>query len=255
MTNSSVAVPVESPKSFWYSGSSGVSVLVPMVRTSRPIRAFHEPDVTWSKYQTMQYANPVSASTTPRRAGRPRSAAVDAAILDAALRLLAAEGYARMSVDRVAAEAGVSKAAIYLRYRGKADLATAALAHLREAGQRPPTGDLRADLVDELRRLRRNSEAVSAMPLVGTCLMEEQHTPELLPLFRERTSLPRRARLREWLDAARARGEIAADADVEPAIDLFMGAYQSRYLSGEPFPRRWEEGIVDALLDGLAHRP
>jgi AcrR family transcriptional regulator len=31
-----------------------------------------------------------------------------------------------MSVDRVAAEAGVSKAAIYLRYRGKADLATAA---------------------------------------------------------------------------------------------------------------------------------
>ena len=53
-----------------------------------------------------------------------------------------------MSVDRVAAEAGVSKAAIYLRYRGKADLATAALAHLREGGQRPPTGDLRADLVD-----------------------------------------------------------------------------------------------------------
>ena len=93
------------------------------------------------------------------------------------------------------------------------------------------------------------------MSLVGTCLVEEQHTPELLPLFRERTSLPRRARLREWLDAARARGEIASDADIEPAIDLFMGAYQSRYLSGEPFPRRWEEGIVDALLSGLGRTP
>jgi AcrR family transcriptional regulator len=193
----------------------------------------------------------MSASTRPRRAGRPRSPEVDAAILDAALRLLAAEGYARMSVDRVAAEAGVSKAAIYLRYRGKADLATAALAHLRETGERPPTGDLRADLVSELRALRRNAERVSAMPLIGTCLVEEQHTPELLPLYRERTSLPRRARLRDWLEAARARGEIAPGADVEPAIDLFMGAYQSRYLSGEPFPPRWEEGVVDTLLTGL----
>jgi AcrR family transcriptional regulator len=197
----------------------------------------------------------MSAMTRTRRAGRPRSPEVDTAILDAALGLLAAEGYARMSVDGVAAEAGVSKAAIYLRYRGKADLATAALAHLRETGERPPTGDLRADLVDELRRLRRNSERVAAMPLVGTCLMEEQHTPELLGLFRERTSLPRRARLREWLEAAREAGAIAAGADVEPAIDLFMGAYQSRYLSGRPFPPRWEEGIVDTLLDGLGHNP
>ena len=82
----------------------------------------------------------------PARRGRPRSPEVDAAILDAALRLLAAEGYARMTVDGVAAEAGVSKAAIYLRYRSKADLATAALARLRESGRPEPTGDLRTDL-------------------------------------------------------------------------------------------------------------
>jgi AcrR family transcriptional regulator len=195
----------------------------------------------------------MAAITSTRRAGRPRSAVVDAAILDAALRLLAAEGYARMTVDGVAAEAGVSKAAIYLRYRGKADLATAALAHLREAGQPAPTGDLRADLVVELRRLRHNAERVSAMPLVGTCLMEEQHTPELLPLFRERTLGPRRAWLRELLEEGCARGEIAAGVDLEPAIDLFMGAYQSRYLSGEPLGDGWEEGIVDTLLRGLGH--
>jgi AcrR family transcriptional regulator len=197
----------------------------------------------------------MSAATTARRPGRPRSAAVDAAIIDAALRLLATEGYARMRVDGVAAEAGVSKAAIYLRYRSKADLATAALAHLREAGEADPTGDLRADLVAELRQLRRNAERVSGMALIGTCLVEEQHTPELLPLYRERTSRPRRARLRAMLEAARDRGEIAADADAEPAIDLFMGAYQSRYISGQPFPARWEEGIVATLLRGLGHNP
>lgn len=186
-----------------------------------------------------------------RRAGRPRSAALDAAILDAALHLLQSEGYARMSMDGVAARAGVSKATIYLRYDGKADLATAALARLREAGRPAATGDLRADLVAQLRQLRRNAERVSAMPLVGTCLTEEQHTPELLRLFRERTLEPRRALLREMIAAAQEDGAIGAGADAEAAVDLMMGAYQARYMSGERFPGRWEERIVDAVIRGL----
>lgn len=189
-----------------------------------------------------------------RRAGRPRSPARDAAILVAALRLLTTEGYARMTMDGVAAEAGVSKATIYLRYRGKADLATAALQHLRETGRPARRGALRADLVAQLRQLRTNAERVSVMSLIGTCLMEEQHTPELLPLFRERTLRPRRALLRELLAEARARGEIAEDADVDAAVDALMGAYQSRYLSGEPFPDRWEERIVALLVAGLTPR-
>jgi AcrR family transcriptional regulator len=156
-----------------------------------------------------------------------------------------------MSMDGVAARAGVSKATIYLRYEGKADLATAALAHLREAGRPAPTGDVRADLVAQLRQLRHNAELVSAMPLIGTCLTEEQHTPELLRLFRERTLRPRRALLRELLEDAAGAGDIAAEGDIAAAIDLMMGAYQSHYLSGEPFPPRWEERIVDALMRGL----
>lgn len=176
---------------------------------------------------------------------------MDTAILDAALALLSGEGYARMSMDGVAARAGVSKATIYLRYSGKADLATAALAHLRVAGQAPPTGDLRADLVTELRQLRLNTERVLAMSLVGTCLSEERHTPELMQLFRERTMQPRRAILRDLMGEGRARGEIAPDADIDAAVDLFMGAYHARHLSGEPFPDRWEERVVDSILRGL----
>ena len=70
------------------------------------------------------------AATSTRRAGRPRSSAHDGAILAAALHLLSRDGYPGMTLDGVAAEAGVSKATIYLRWRSKADLATAALAHL-----------------------------------------------------------------------------------------------------------------------------
>jgi AcrR family transcriptional regulator len=190
-------------------------------------------------------------STEARRAGRPRSAAADVAILDAALALLSSEGYARMSMDAVAARAGVSKATIYLRYSGKADLATAALAHLRVAGRPQPTGHLRTDLLSELRQLRLNAERVLAMSLVGTCLSEEHHTPELMQLFRERTMRPRRAILRDLMREGRARGEVADDADIDAAVDLFMGAYHAHHLSGEPFPDRWEERIVDAILRGL----
>ena len=121
-------------------------------------------------------------------------------------------------MDGVAARAGVSKATIYLRYEGKADLATAALAHLRESGRPAATGDLRADLVAQLRQLRRNAERVSAMPLIGTCLTEEQHTPELLRLFRERTLRPRRALLRKMLDEAARSGAIAPDRDIDAAV-------------------------------------
>ena len=59
--------------------------------------------------------------------GRPRDPAVEERILDATLRQLAEHGYARMSVDQVAAASGISKPAIYRRWKGKADLATAAL--------------------------------------------------------------------------------------------------------------------------------
>lgn len=176
---------------------------------------------------------------------------MDAAILDAALHLLSTEGYARMSMDGVAARAGVSKATIYLRYEGKADLATAALAHLRESARVAPTGDLRADLIAQLRGIRRNAERVAVMPLIGTCLMEEQHTPELLRLFRKRTLQPRRALLRGMLAGAAASGAIAPDGDIDAAVDLMMGAYQSHYISGEPFPAGWEERIVDAVLRGI----
>lgn len=187
-------------------------------------------------------------SPAVRRTGRPRSPALDAAILDAALYLLGTEGYARMSMDGVAARAGVSKATIYLRYEGKADLATAALERLRIIRETPATGDLRADLVGDLRQMRHNSESVAAMRLIGTCLMEEDHTPEMLRLFRERTLRPRRRLVAETLARAQAAGLIRPEADLEPAIDLYMGAYHSRYLSGEGFPEGWEESIIDAVL-------
>jgi hypothetical protein len=89
------------------------------------------------------------------------------------------------------------------------------------------------------------------MALVGTCLSEERHTPELLRLFRERIMQPRRAIYRRLIDDALAQGRIAAAADPDTVVDLIGGAYQARYLAGDPFPDGWEERVVDAAMAAL----
>jgi AcrR family transcriptional regulator len=186
-----------------------------------------------------------------RAGGRPRSGRADAAILDAALAEMAERGYARMSVDAVAARAGVSKPTIYLRHSCKADLATAALAAFQQRALPAPTGDTRADLVALLRHLRRGVERPFGMAMIGTVLAEEDHTPQLLALFRERLVAPRRAAIRAVLEAARDRGELRAGADLDAAVQALAGAYYAQYLSGAPFPRRWPGSVVDVVLDGL----
>ena len=88
-------------------------------------------------------------------AGRPRSPVCDHSILDAALAEYAANGLDGMSVDAVAARAGVSKATIYRRYPSKAALvAAAACKAADEHAAMPDTGSVRGDLTIALQNLR-----------------------------------------------------------------------------------------------------
>jgi AcrR family transcriptional regulator len=155
-----------------------------------------------------------------------------------------------MSIEGIAAAAGVSKPTIYLRYRNKADLASRALERLRVEEAPDPTGDLRADLVAQLSHLRGTFERVG-MTVLGTCLMEERHTPELIALLRERSVLPGRRLLRELFERARERGELAPDADLDTAVLMLSGAYYAQHVGGEPAGADWEARIVDAALRGL----
>jgi AcrR family transcriptional regulator len=194
-----------------------------------------------------------SKENIPARRGRPRSQAADRAILEAALALMARDGYARMSVDAVAAEAGVSKPSLYLRYPSKAALATAALAHLREQTAPAETGDTHADLVAQLRQFRKGIERPFGMAMLGTVLAEEHHTPELLAHFREHVVRPRRRMLRSVLEQAQARGELRADADLDTAVAMLIGSYYAHYLAGAPIARNWPEQAVRLILRRLQH--
>jgi AcrR family transcriptional regulator len=191
------------------------------------------------------------ASEAGRAPGRPRSAGADEAILAAALAELGERGYARMSVDAVAARAGVSKPTVYLRHPTKADLATAAIASMRARPRPAPTDDVRADLVAHLRLLRGGLERPNGMQMLGTVLAEEYETPELLALFRERLVAPRRRELRAILVAARDRGELRRDANLDVAVTALVGAFFARHLSGDSLGGRFVTQVVDTVLDGL----
>ncbi|MCX5336773.1 TetR-like C-terminal domain-containing protein [Streptomyces sp. NBC_00140] len=187
-----------------------------------------------------------------KRAGRPRSAEKDEAILAAALELLATQGYVRMTLDQVASAADVSKSTIHLRFKTKADLLTAALAALRMADAPPPSGDVRTDLVAILKDFAATIERVNGMALIGTCLAEEAHTPDLLALLRERTVLPRRALLRDVLERARRTGQVRADGDLEAAVSALLGPFYADYMAGRGGHAEWAEQAVNLVLAALA---
>jgi AcrR family transcriptional regulator len=193
----------------------------------------------------------MSTAKTGRPAGRPRAAAKDEAILTAALELLATQGYVRMTLDQVATAAGVSKSTIHLRWKTKADLLTAALATMRMAGAAPHSGDIRTELVVILADYAANFERVNGMALVGTCLAEEAHTPELITLLRARTVLPRRTLVRQALERGRDRGEIREDADLEAAVSALLGSFLADHLAGRGGHPNWAEQAVDLVLPAL----
>jgi len=192
-------------------------------------------------------------SRTPDRApGRPREPETEERILNTALRLLAADGYSRMSLDAVAVEAGVSKPTIYRRWSSKADLATAAIMTIQVAEPRVSTGSTRGDLTGVLENFSRSLLRPNGMSLIGTVLAEEAHTPDLLRLFRERIVAPRRAMLRQILNKAQQQKELRAAVDIDCAVNMLIGAYYARYLSGGRIAASFARELVDIVWSGIA---
>jgi AcrR family transcriptional regulator len=193
----------------------------------------------------------VTGGTAPR--GRPRSQEADRAILAAAADLLAQRGLAAMSIEEVAARAGVGKATIYRRWPSKGLLALDAfVATFREEQPLPDTGSLRGDLIAALHAWVRAVTQTPMGPMLTGLIAEAQHDPELRGAWRDRVIEPLRTRSRVMLDRAIERGEIAAPVDRDVALDLFFGAAEHRLLLGHlPLTGEFIAEVVDTILAGL----
>ena len=194
---------------------------------------------------------PAAGGPVPR--GRPRSQEADRAILAATVDLLAERGLAGMSIEEVAARAGVGKATIYRRWPSKGLLALDAFVASFQAEQPlPDTGTLRGDLTATLTAWVRAVTGTSMGRMLTGLIAEAQHDPELRAAWRDRVLEPLRAQHRIMLDRAEARGEIPPSVDREVVLDLFFGAAQHRLLFGHlPLTEDFIRDVVDVILGGI----
>src|SRR5260370_10613411 len=81
-----------------------------------------------------------------RKPGRPRSAQAHKAIIDATLELLAEEGFQGLSIEEVAARAGVGKTTIYRRWPSKDELVMEAIRQVQIDVPAIDIGNFRNDL-------------------------------------------------------------------------------------------------------------
>lgn len=188
---------------------------------------------------------------SPRHRGRPRSASADRAILAAALRLLVDLGYARMSVEAVAAEAKVGKTTIYRRYSHKPEMAGAAVAAALGPVASIDAGSTRADMLTYLRNMRElflHGPGIRIAALIAT---EELSHPELIVTVRQHLIHPRRAVLRACLERGVARGEVRPDLDLDAVADVLANAVFGPYFTGRAVGEDWTNQVVDVIWRGI----
>ncbi|MEU0505311.1 TetR/AcrR family transcriptional regulator [Nocardia sp. NPDC005998] len=162
--------------------------------------------------------------------GSRRNAAARAAILTAAAELLAEYGSSGVTVDRIAAHAGVGRQTIYRWWPSKDAVLLDALVHSAEqAVAIPDTGTLRGDLEIFLRetfaaaQTERNRQALIAAVIAA---QDDANLEQALREFLAR----RRTALTEVIEQSRSRGEIPAAAPVELAVEQAFGVLWYRIL-------------------------
>ena len=199
----------------------------------------------------------VQEAPAPRRPGRPRSELVKDAILDAVIGLLSENvSYDLLSMETIAARAGVGKAAIYRRWPNKEALVLATLQRTFHATPRvPPAGkSVREDLIELMQQMRRNvletEEGVAFAVLIQTLAANR----ELMQRFQEAVMEPRREQYREVLRRGVGTGELRPDLDVDRATVMLTSTLLfvcKLYPVFEVTPD-YCVGLVDDVLRGAA---
>ncbi len=194
----------------------------------------------------------------PPTRGRPRSAAVDTAVIETVLRLLEdGESVGGLSIERIAREAGVGKAAVYRRWTGKEALMIDVLRTLDEAQPELRGESVRADLVALLEVMRRRGLAKRHSALLRTVLNQMKAQPRLWEEYHDTVVRGRREALRAVLRRGVGTGEVRGDLDLDLVVDLFTGPMLLRSVLHEraDLPEGLPEQIVDAVLAGVRPRP
>lgn len=192
-------------------------------------------------------ADPAPADE-PRRPGRPRDPHADQAIIDATMEVLGEHGFGGLTVDAVAARAGVGKATIYRRWSSKTHLALEAAASVLPEPDLADTGTLRGDLVELFFQSHSRDKPEVHQRLMATVFAEAMVNDDVRAVLAAFVN-SRRGKSRQLIERARDRGEIVPDADPDLLTDMISGTllYQG-LLRGHELTRRGVDRVVQAAL-------
>jgi len=183
------------------------------------------------------------------RGGRPRDPSRDDVIRAAILRLLGDVGYGALTMDAVAAEAGVGKATIYRRWRTKQDLVIDTVSELNRAWiLDADTGSLEGDL----RQLVHRMVEMMASPVgaaTRSLLAAMQHEPALIDAFREGPMAIWRRAFSEMWARAQARGDVGPGMTQSIAAEAATALFVQRWLvTREPVDAAYADAVLERIV-------
>jgi AcrR family transcriptional regulator len=186
--------------------------------------------------------------------GRPRNARTDRAIIEAVFDLLSAGQSAdALSMEGVAAKAGVGKATIYRRWPNKEALLVEAVAAMKGPLPEPAGESVRDDLVMLIAAMR--NKRMEHYGKVTLCLLPEiARSPEMRRIY-QGVIEPRREIMRGVLRRGITTGELRPDLDVELTLLMLSGptiAQNMTHWNPQVPDDSFAEDLVDAVLRGAA---
>jgi len=199
-----------------------------------------------------------STTTTSRapkgRAPHRRNENARLAVLHAADDLLVERGFGGVTIEGIAARAGVAKQTIYRWWASKVDILLDTL--IEDAGRElviPASGTAVESTRRYLRSLARFLTRDPAGRVLLALIGEAQHDPEVARTFRERYLAPQRRRERAMLARGISSGELRGGLDLDAVLDALSGPILYRALTGAAIPRAFiDQLIADSLERYLA---
>jgi AcrR family transcriptional regulator len=170
------------------------------------------------------------------KGGRPRDPRVQDAVLRAAHERLVNEGYARMTIGQVAADAKVGRPTVYRRWADKHELVIDALDYAfrrRRAEMEALNLDripARDAVVEAVQRLCGRSGDGTGIRIVAKVMAEADQTPRLLDTLRRHALRPRRELLLHTLRELQERHALRPSLDLETIADMCLGGYLAAFL-------------------------
>ena len=185
---------------------------------------------------------------TPAALGRPRSEPARRAVLEAALRLVARDGYQAVTIKGIAEEAGVGRQTVYRWWTSKGAILLEAVGEYARPSAIPETTD---DPAHDLREVLRGSFRLSpvAGPIVAGLMADATQHPEFLEKLQVDLLARRRALVRETIERGQRSGQIGDGADLALVVDMIWGTMWYRILSRHaPVDEALADELTEAVL-------